>query len=96
MSAPFFQSPRAEVVLVLSRSRSVTPAAESSSSFHDRSCVTTAESYAAAAGSSSSYNYVNMSSSRPPKILESPLDSKSLLSGIEKARCNTVDVPGAH
>ncbi len=27
------------------------------------------------------YNYINMTN-RPPKILESPLDSKSLLSGI--------------
>jgi hypothetical protein len=29
-----------------------------------------------------SYNYINMTSGRPPKILESPMDSKSLLSGI--------------
>ena len=55
--------------MVLSRSRSVTPA---ESGAFDRA---SAENYAA------SYSYVNMSSSRPPKILESPLDSKSLLSG---------------
>ena len=59
---------------MLSRSRSVTPA---ENGYYDRSSVSAAESYAAAA----SYSYVNMSSSRPPKILESPLDSKSLLSG---------------
>ena len=57
---------------MLSRSRSVTPAAEGSG--YDRT------DYAGA--SSSPYNYINISSSgRPPKILESPLDSKSLLSG---------------
>ena len=57
------QAPRAEVVLVLSRSRSVTPATDYC---YDRSDYP-------------SYNYIN--SGRPPKILESPLDSKSLLSG---------------
>ncbi len=57
------QAPRAEVVLVLSRSRSVTPATDYC---YDRSDYPT-------------YNYIN--SGRPPKILESPLDSKSLLSG---------------
>ena len=56
------QAPRAEVVLVLSRSRSVTPA--------DRGNYDLIEA---------GYNYIN--SSRPPKILESPLDSKSLMSG---------------
>ena len=66
---PSFQAPRTEVVLVLSRSRSVTPA----EGVHGYDRTTT--DYAA-------YNYINMSSSgRPPKILESPLDSKSLLSG---------------
>ena len=56
-------------MLVLSRSRSVTPA----EGVHGYDRTTT--DYAA-------YNYINMSSSgRPPKILESPLDSKSLLSG---------------
>ena len=65
----FEQAPRTEVVLVLSRSRSVTPAEGAAFSSADRA------DYAA-------YNYINMSSSgRPPKILESPLDSKSLLSG---------------
>ena len=55
-------------MLVLSRSRSVTPA----EGVHGYDRTT---DYAA-------YNYINMSSSgRPPKILESPLDSKSLLSG---------------
>ena len=54
------QAQRAEVVLVISRSRSVTPAEGA----YDRSEYP-------------SYNYLN----RPPKILESPLDSKSLLSG---------------
>eukprot|EP00094_Tigriopus_californicus_P003200 TCALIF_03081-PA protein Name:"Similar to IL16 Pro-interleukin-16 (Pan troglodytes)" AED:0.06 eAED:0.06 QI:0/0.71/0.62/0.75/1/1/8/220/1400 len=66
------KAPRAEVVLVLSRSRSVTPAETGSFDAN----------YAA------SYNYVNMTSSRPPKILESPLDSKSLLSELK-----FVDVP---
>ena len=56
------QAPRAEVVLVLSRSRSVTPA--------DRGNYDLIEA---------GYNYIN--SSRPPKILESPLDSKSLMAG---------------
>ena len=56
-----FQAPRAEVVLVLSRSRSVTPA--------DRNYDLI----------EAGYNYIN--SSRPPKILESPLDSKSLMAG---------------
>ena len=53
-------------MLVVSRSRSVTPLEGSGS--YDRTDY-------------SSYNYINMSSGRPPKILESPLDSKSLLSG---------------
>merc|ERR1719220_1288336 len=56
------KAPRAEVVLVLSRSRSVTPA--------DRSYDLI---------DASTYNFIN--SSRPPKILESPLDSKSLSAG---------------
>jgi len=63
------KAPRAEVVLVLSRSRSVTPAEGA----YDRSDYP-------------SYNYLN--SGRPPKILESPLDSKSLLSDLK-----FVDVP---
>merc|ERR1711902_25444 len=63
------KAPRAEVVLVLSRSRSVTPAEGA----YDRSEYP-------------SYNYLN--SGRPPKILESPLDSKSLLSDLK-----FVDVP---
>ena len=50
------------MVLVLSRSRSVTPA--------DRGNYDLIEA---------GYNYIN--SSRPPKILESPLDSKSLMAG---------------
>ena len=54
------------MVLVVSRSRSVTPLEGSGS--YDRTDYAT-------------YNYINMSSGRPPKILESPLDSKSLLSG---------------
>ena len=58
------------MVLVLSRSRSVTPAENGS---FDRS--------GASSGDYAAYSYVNMSSNRPPKILESPLDSKSLLSG---------------
>eukprot|EP00096_Caligus_rogercresseyi_P011894 TRINITY_DN482_c0_g3_i1.p1 TRINITY_DN482_c0_g3~~TRINITY_DN482_c0_g3_i1.p1 ORF type:complete len:855 (-),score=313.98 TRINITY_DN482_c0_g3_i1:70-2634(-) len=57
------KAPRAEVVLVLSRSRSVTPAEYDRSDF-------------------SSYG------GRPPKILESPLDHKSLLSDLK-----FVDVP---
>jgi len=67
-----FQAPRAEVVLVLSRSRSVTPATDYC---YDRSDYP-------------SYNYIN-NSGRPPKILESPLDSKSLLSG--KAPSSSLD-----
>ena len=59
------------MVLVLSRSRSVTPAENGS---FDRSSGASSGDYAA-------YSYVNMNSNRPPKILESPLDSKSLLSG---------------
>ena len=59
---PLLQAPRAEVVLVLSRSRSVTPA--------DRSYDLI---------DAATYNFIN--SSRPPKILESPLDSKSLSAG---------------
>ena len=62
MKSLIFKAPRAEVVLVLSRSRSVTPAEGA----YDRADYP-------------SYNYLN--SGRPPKILESPLDSKSLLSG---------------
>jgi len=71
------KAPRTEVVLVLSRSRSVTPAEGAYGvGGGDRA------DYAA-------YNYINMSSSgRPPKILESPLDSKSLLSDLK-----FVDVP---
>merc|ERR1711902_54272 len=64
------KAPRAEVVLVLSRSRSVTPHGEGA---YDRTDYP-------------SYNYLN--SGRPPKILESPLDSKSLLSDLK-----FVDVP---
>merc|ERR1712066_713156 len=63
------KAPRAEVVLVLSRSRSVTPA--------DRGNYDLIEA---------GYNYIN--SSRPPKILESPLDSKSLMADLK-----LVDVP---
>ena len=65
MNLDFFQAPRPDntVVLVLSRSRSVTPHGEGA---YDRTDYP-------------SYNYLN--SGRPPKILESPLDSKSLLSG---------------
>merc|ERR1719264_79141 len=63
------KAPRAEVVLVLSRSRSVTPA--------DRGNYDLIEA---------GYNYIN--SSRPPKILESPLDSKSLMADLK-----FVDVP---
>jgi len=62
------KAPRAEVVLVLSRSRSVTPA--------DRNYDLI----------EAGYNYIN--SSRPPKILESPLDSKSLMADLK-----FVDVP---
>jgi len=65
------KAPRAEVVLVLSRSRSVTPA--------DRGNYDLIEA---------GYNYIN--SSRPPKILESPLDSKSLMADLK-----FVDVPRA-
>merc|ERR1719277_1387115 len=65
------KAPRAEVVLVLSRSRSVTPA--------DRS-------YDLIDAATATYNFIN--SSRPPKILESPLDSKSL-----SADLKFVDVP---
>merc|ERR1712079_517883 len=57
------KAPRAEVVLVLSRSRSATPA--------DRSYDLI---------DAATYNFIN--SSRPPKILESPLDSKSLSAGM--------------
>ena len=53
------------MVLVLSRSRSVTPA--------DRSYCDLLDTRDPA------YNFIN--SSRPPKILESPLDSKSLSAG---------------
>merc|ERR1711944_180608 len=67
------KAPRTEVVLVVSRSRSVTPLEGSGS--YDRTDYAT-------------YNYINMSSGRPPKILESPLDSKSLLSDLK-----FVDVP---
>jgi hypothetical protein len=68
------KAPRAEVVLVLSRSRSVTPA-ENGASYN--SSAASSGDYAA------SYSYVNLGSSRPPKILESPLDSKSLLSDLK-------------
>merc|ERR1712088_959990 len=52
------KAPRAEVVLVLSRSRSVTPAENGS---FDRS--------GASSGDYAAYSYVNMNSNRPPKIL---------------------------
>merc|ERR1712156_354137 len=67
------KAPRTECVLVVSRSRSVTPLEGAGS--YDRTDYAT-------------YNYINMSSGRPPKILESPLDSKSLLSDLK-----FVDVP---
>merc|ERR1712223_1083835 len=67
------KAPRTEVVLVVSRIRSVTPLEGAGS--YDRTDYAT-------------YNYINMSSGRPPKILESPLDSKSLLSDLK-----FVDVP---
>ncbi|XP_043218076.1 uncharacterized protein LOC122379733 isoform X1 [Amphibalanus amphitrite] len=61
------KAPRAEVVLVLSRSRSVTPldaaTDENGSAVHRPSVI-------------------NTFSSRPPKILESPMDSKSLASDL--------------
>ena len=68
-----FQAPRAEVVLVLSRSRSVTPA--------DRSYDLI---------DAATYNFIN--SSRPPKILESPLDSKSLSAGMTREGESDVSV----
>jgi len=59
------KAPRAEVVLVLSRSRSVTPLDSllDELSYHRPSVI-------------------NTFSSRPPKILESPMDSKSLASAL--------------
>lgn len=66
------KAPRPEVVLVVSRSRSVTPAERAygiGMSVDDLS-----------------FNYIN--SSRPPKILESPLDHKSLMADLK-----FVDVP---
>ncbi len=70
------QAPRAEVVLVLSRSRSVTPA--------EGAYGGGSGDYSGGSGVSSPYSYVNITSGRPPKILESPLDSKSLLAGSTK------------
>ena len=61
--------------MVLSRSRSVTPA--------DRSYDLI---------DAATYNFIN--SSRPPKILESPLDSKSLSAGKAEPRRRVV-VTGA-
>ena len=60
-------------MLVLSRSRSVTPA--------DRSYDLI---------DAATYNFIN--SSRPPKILESPLDSKSLSAGINKTQLFSVQI----
>merc|ERR1712123_497353 len=64
------KAPRAEVVLVLSRSRSVTPADRG----HYESMM------------DPGYTYINHS--RPPKILESPMDSKSFMADLK-----FVDVP---
>lgn len=63
------KSPRPEVVLVLSRSRSVTPQ-ESSMTESDGNFI----------HRPSLINHVT--SPRPPKILESPMDSKSLISDV--------------
>jgi hypothetical protein len=60
------------VVLVLSRSRSVTPA-ERQYDFVE-----------------AGYAYIN--SSRPPKILESPLDSKSLMTGEDRLMTGQADL----
>lgn len=64
------KSPRPEVVLVLSRSRSVTPQESSLSEADGAFCHRPAL-----------INHVT--SPRPPKILESPMDSKSLVSDTE-------------